>query len=192
MRLRTSVILTAALWAGHAAAAVVPDVTLPEASAAPESGLIYGNFGAPPVLFDINAGHGIDASGGMAMPFRPTLTAQIKRVRTALAIDFGQNVLKIALHADNGGVPGTVIKSFKVTGMPYVGECCVTADAGFAHATVQAGRTYWLVVSVPKGLEIFAAWYLNNTGAVGSVASQVGGTWTTRSARLGAFEVQAR
>lgn len=95
----------------------------------------------------------------------------------ALGIGYvtGTNGVIASINEDSGGLPGDVLASFRVGGLPVFGSCCVVGMADKAKgAALNAGEQYWLVVKTNKSeSDEWAAWNMNDTEQVNSYAGAV-------------------
>jgi PEP-CTERM motif len=151
-----------------------------------------GGYGYNPLSSWLVGGDGsINVAVGQVFTAKATGTLD----QITLALDYfstGTNQGTISFRSDNGGVPGTVLENFKVSGLP-------TANGGLLPPTtvtdvrdlmLTAGTNYWVVVFTAKADNL--AWMWNDTGAMGPQAdSFTGGTppWGTSLETAGAFSV---
>lgn len=115
-----------------------------------------------------------------AVEFTPASDATIKEIDSAVALAAGSNHIVLNIAEDNGGVPGTVLGSFPVSGMGVFGDCCnlVTAQP---HIRVTGGTPYWFFISTDaQSADTWAAWPFNSTDQVNTLngAGYDGTSWT--------------
>lgn len=133
----------------------------------------------------------VGARQDVAMPFTPGKNYAVKKITVGVGYVAGTNGVYVSLNADNGGVPGAVIKKGNPTGLPTFGTCCATVSIGGGGAPVTAGTQYWVVVKTTKKQpDTWDAWNINNIGASGPFAFNTGSGWQTTSGTLGAFSVK--
>ena len=102
-----------------------------------------------------------------AAAFTPATSLSVTKISVALGIgNAGEKFtdIMLSLANDNGGIPGTAIKTWKVRGMPSLGSCCtVKTKTDFAGIPVAAGTQYWITVTTETDSDVLAAWNLNDT-----------------------------
>jgi hypothetical protein len=103
-----------------------------------------------------------DAAG-----FTPKADATVTKVKVAVGYVTG-NVTHVivTLSADNGGIPGKVLKKWKADNLPAFGSCCTVTTKKNAGVKVKAGTLYWVTVQTENDSDIWAAWNLNDTDQV--------------------------
>ena len=151
-------------------------------------------------LYDCCGGWTISSEGSIvgarqdvAMPFTPSNNYAVKAITAAVGYVAGTNAVTISLNADDGGLPGAVLRKATVTGLPVFGTCCVTASIGGKGTPVAAGTQYWVVVKTDKkSPDTWDAWNMNNIGAQGTFAFNTGTGWQASSGPLGAFSVSGK
>jgi len=156
--------------------------------------VIYSNFNSDQSnLYDCCNGYTVrgEAVGlgyqRMAMPFTPATDTHLRRVFLAISHAGGINRIDATLQEDDNGVPGNVIRAIKVEGFPELGTCCDTESIPGRSLALQAGKTYWIVVT-PKDLSALA-WNNTNTGGEGNGAFDTGSGWQTFTGMQSAFAV---
>jgi hypothetical protein len=173
----------------------------PAAAAPPEEGfkVIYNNFNDDPDdLYNTQSGLAVYDNGpftkccnARAMPFTPTESGIIQRVRIGLTHRENANIVKVSLRADADGFPGAILAKGQLLDFPEYGECCLTKVWPTKGIPVVAGTQYWLAVEADDDSRMW--WNANNTGEVGTVASWHGHQWWYVSSRKpGAFSVLGR
>lgn len=116
-----------------------------------------------------------------AVEFTPAGDATIKEIDVSVGLAAGSNHIVVNIAEDNGGVPGTVLGSFPVSGaMGVFGDCCNLVTAA-SHIRVTGGTPYWLFLSTDgQSDDTWAAWPYNATDQVNTLntAGYDGSTWT--------------
>jgi hypothetical protein len=95
----------------------------------------------------------------VAAPFTPADNGSIRKIVVALSWVSGLNALTVSLRADDGGLPGAVIKRFELLDLPVFGGCCETETLAAKGIPVTAGTTYW--VTVRAAADTWAGWNFN-------------------------------
>jgi len=92
----------------------------------------------------------------------------VTKVKVAVGFVEGTNGLVLSLNADAGGVPGTALKSWKLSGLPNFGSCCtVESKSDSAGISIKAGTPYWIVLKTSsKESNTWAAWNVNDVDQV--------------------------
>jgi len=132
-----------------------------------EGGTIWGpqnTLESPPITF------------WAAEAFTPTTSLSVHKISVAVGfVDYkaGEYTdILLSLANDNGGVPGTAIKTWKVTALPGFGSCCtVDTKNDSAGIPVTSGTQYWVTVTTEKKSDIWAAWNVNDTKQLSSDAN---------------------
>ena len=128
----------------------------------------------------------------VATPFTPTSGAQVTRIDVALGHLTGTNNATVQLAADNGGLPGAILRTWLVFGQPALGTCCTltTVNTG-TLVPVGAGRQYWVIVTAGPNVanDTWDAWNWNSVGDSGTFAFDTGSGWALAGATRGAFDV---
>jgi hypothetical protein len=163
--------------------------------------VIVNNFG-PGDSYDISQGWQVGTSpvGGpvleQAVAFTPAgASFMLDRIEVALSqsgFSTGPNLIEVALTTSSGGVPGTVLETFRfVDAMGPFGRFNppLAADS-VLHPLLLEGEQYWLVASVPQPTTL-ADWNLASPIDLGRRAfREVGGSWQVADANVrGAFRV---
>jgi hypothetical protein len=119
----------------------------------------------------------------IATKFTPATDALVTEIDVAVEHASGANEADIVLCADNGGVPGKKLKSFKVTNLEGISSCCGLAVGKDRNGiAVTGGTPYWIAMITDKnGPDMFGAWVDNTTDEIsaGDVATNVGSGWAT-------------
>jgi hypothetical protein len=122
----------------------------------------------------------------VAVAFTPTTSTSVTEVDAGVGYIEGTNEIDLVLYADDNGVPGTVLKSWKATGLPTFGGCCAVATGTDKKGVpVTAGTQYWVgVVADKDATDVFAAWNFNSTDMIDAVTTAYynGTSWTAYGA----------
>ena len=105
----------------------------------------------------------------------------------------GTNSANVSLWTDSGGLPGSQLGSWAVSGQPVFGSDSdtLTTINGIAGVNLAAGVSYFLIVD-PGSSNTWDAWYLDNTGTNGLLLQSSDGdaTWSSYpNSTLGAFDI---
>jgi hypothetical protein len=118
-----------------------------------------------------------------AMQFTPAADASVTEIDAAVEWIEGTDAIDIDLYADSGGLPGTLLKSFKATNLEGNAGCCAFAvgkdNQGIA---ITGGTPYWIAItSDANGTDTFANWMFNSSDQLDSLPSAVnkGAGWVT-------------
>jgi len=132
----------------------------------------------------------VGATFADAMPFTPASNATVKKIVVAVGYVVGVNGAQVSLNADAGGLPGAVIKKFKISNLPTFGTCCAV-ESKKVNVPVTGGTQYWIVVQTNKKTSsTWDAWNWNNTAPGNETfAFYSNGSWALTSGSLGAFKV---
>src|SRR5262249_16068398 len=100
-----------------------------------------------------------------AVAFTPAADATVTKIEVSAGRQGGGTTgFELGLWNDNGGVPGSPIKTQHVFRLPNYGECCQLAVANAASGIpVKAGTQYWVVVSTTANDTDIYAWAFNST-----------------------------
>jgi hypothetical protein len=158
--------------------------------------VFYDNFG-PGNTYQTSSGYGFggsDPNFKQAMAFTPNDSCVLTAGDFGISLSFGQNpsTFSITVHADAGGLPGTVLEQKTVvTNLGPFGLQNSPVAVNFAGTTaLNAGAQYWISMSA-TGFNSFT-WNGNNTGDIGLRAFQSNnGTWIAASGNeaIGAFRL---
>ena len=147
---------------------------------------IYSNLGTGTQVYNGFSGAGIlghDAGQPLpqwvAMPFTPSADHVVQQIRLGLGYNSGTNAVTVTLNEDEGGIPGKVIHSWNVTGLPAFGTCCTLTDVrAKGGIQVKKGVQYWVAVGNTQGIEdTWAVWDDNFAGTQGTWANNTGSGW---------------
>lgn len=101
-----------------------------------------------------------------AAGFTPSASANVTKIKVAVGwVNYGETYTDVilSLNNDSAGVPGTVIKKWKVQiGSVAFGSCC-TVESKSGTIPVTAGTPYWVVLSTEKKSDVWAAWNIDDT-----------------------------
>ena len=118
----------------------------------------------------------------VGVPFTPATNVTVIEIQAALAWDglTTPNHATLSIAEDASGLPGAMIKTLHVSGMPLFGQCCHLAVAkDNAGISLTAGTQYWLVAGTgSKDLHFEGGWNFNTTDMRSfGYAQNFGGTW---------------
>jgi hypothetical protein len=110
-----------------------------------------------------------------AMQFTPSADASVTEIDAAVEWIEGTDEVDIDLYADAGGVPGTLLKSFKATNLEGNAGCCGFAVGKDKQGIPLTGGTpYWVAVtSDANGTDTFANWMFNSSDQLDALPSAV-------------------
>jgi hypothetical protein len=118
-----------------------------------------------------------------AMQFTPSVDISVTEIDAAVEWIEGTDEVDIDLYANAGGVPGTLLKSFKATNLESNAGCCGFAVGKDSQGIpLTAGTPYWVAVtSDADGTDTFANWMFNTSDQLDSLPSAVnkGAGWVT-------------
>jgi hypothetical protein len=118
-----------------------------------------------------------------AMQFTPSTDATVTEIDVAVEWISGTNEVDLDVYTDAGGVPGTLLKTFKTTVLQFVGGCCSLAVCKDRKGIpITAGTPYWIAVtSDANGPDTFGSWEFNTTDQLDAVPSAVnkGSGWVS-------------
>ncbi|HUJ45826.1 MAG TPA: choice-of-anchor R domain-containing protein [Rhizomicrobium sp.] len=103
-----------------------------------------------------------------AEAFTPASNHTITKIQVAAGYGGGTNEIVVALYADNGGVPGTVIKSWRRKNLPPAYSCCdLVSFIVSPGIPVTGGTKYWLVLKTDNtNKDAAIAWNANTTDQI--------------------------
>lgn len=118
-----------------------------------------------------------------AMQFTPSTDAVVTEIDVAVEWISGTNEVDLGLYSDADGVPGTLLKLFRATGLESVGGCCSFAVGKDRQGIAVSGSTpYWVAVTTDTNApDTFASWEFNSTDQLDALPSAVnkGSGWVT-------------
>ena len=93
--------------------------------------------------------------------FTPSTTAQLETIEAPLGVVSGPDQIQAYLMSDSGGVPGAVIESFLLSGLPAPGPgpLPLFTIPSALDPLLLAGQQYWFVAT--GGAATFGSWTLN-------------------------------
>lgn len=96
--------------------------------------------------------------------FVPQANLHVVEIDVPASYNAGTNAIDVVLYSDNGGVPGTAIKTWKFTNLPPLGSCCAyLAATNAAGIPVTAGTKYWVVLRTDNtSLDALVTWNFNS------------------------------
>jgi hypothetical protein len=158
--------------------------------------LLFSNFG-PGNGYNCCTGWTVSEPGAVglfrpAMAFTPSVNAQVTQIDIALGHVSGTNNATISLAQDNGGVPGTILRTWPVALQPPFGTCCIVTTVGGSLVPVAAGHKYWVIASAGPNVanNTWDAWNLNSIGQQGPTALDTGSGFVLNANHTeGAFDV---
>lgn len=182
-------VLAGMAFAGSASAAdntvvIVSSATGAYSPAPPPPGrlvTIFSNMGGkyPKAVYACCNGYGIAGPSDLygnhliwdAMAFTPSADHTVTRVELGLGYGVGTNEAVVGLYTDNGGVPGTALKTWRLKDMPAAGSCCAITMAGDkAGIPVTEGQQYWIVVRTDfTNKDAYYFWDVNTTDQVDGI-----------------------
>ena len=125
----------------------------------------------------------------IAEAFTPSANHTVTRIEVAAGWSQGPNGLVISINSDNSGVPGTALKSWKVSGLPVFGNCCMlVVNTDKKGVSLAAGQQYWVLLSTDASeKDTVDGWNVSDADQVdaASMATWSGGTWHTYQATPG-------
>jgi len=125
-----------------------------------------------------------------AMPFTPAGNATVTKLVVSVGYVTGTNGVTVTLNSDAGGLPGSALASFDLSGLPQFGSCC-TLQVSNTGVPVTGGTKYWVVVATGDDtLDTWDAWNQNDTNQTNQpFASYNNGVWSPSLGILGGFAV---
>jgi hypothetical protein len=178
---------------------LVPAAVVLFAGSSANAGTLFSNLNADP-LSKYNSGSSWIIQGSsvgqyfaQGFTFTPSATENLSQVDIALQLVDGSDAVVVTLNADSAGLPGAVLETWNVNGLPGIGTCCVLQTLLPAvPLTLNFGTTYWLVAT-PGAATTHVGWNLNNTGSTGprAVQNSSGGAFTIFAPNddRGAFDI---
>ena len=155
----------------------------------PAGAEIFDNLATldPKGVYTVGSGAGfgnVDANSPpveLATAFTAPTTIAVTEIDVGAGFISGaQNLVRVHLYHDAGGVPGTEIWA-RATALPIDGTCCAVAVLKTQGVKLKAGQQYWLSLGIAKRApDTFAAWYGNVADQVdaGLTAINQGSGWT--------------
>ena len=162
--------------------------------------VIAGNLGGSAPGYNVVVGNvvGNDFAAdnfAQGVSFTPGANAKVSTVSVALscaATGFCPDNFTVSLDNNSGGVPGTAIESYTVSGttLGNLGSANpLVVFTSSSNPTLLAGTEYWLTISTDTNNT--GAWNLNQTGDTSATAlsSNGGATWGNGGLTPGAYEI---
>ena len=172
------------------------------AAATASAETIFSQFGPSP-YFQAGTGLGVNGSDvdpscltpgvvceqDAASQFQPLITSPLASIDIALLWLSGTDSFIVDLAADNAGLPGSVLESFTVTGIPSGGGTIITLDSTL-HPLLSSGAQYWLEV-FPGNPSLGGGWNLStlSSGNAPYFSHNHGASWTPTTQGPEAFDV---
>ena len=159
--------------------------------------IVFSNFGAIPALSNQHS-VGLSSVQPIAMPFTVATGSGFDLTQIDVGITHSSfvsgsvNAAVVQLRSDLNGLPGTVVDSWVLSGLPESGT--VTLDAaqqitGMAGDRLDGGAQYWLVA---VGLSNWMTWAFSSPEVLGTfaVSGDGGSTWAlSLGGTQGGFDV---
>ena len=123
--------------------------------------VFFSNFG-PGMTFNTNTGYNINGNNmfGTQIPsvgFTPTESFTLSSAVLGVGNVDGPNILQVLLMTSSGGLPGSVIETMTLTGLPQFGSGGIVVANSALNPVLTAGTQYWLV-AFPVEPNTFMAW----------------------------------
>jgi hypothetical protein len=115
-----------------------------------------------------------DSDQDVAMAFTAAGAGySIVTIELALGLNSGANELDISVHEDAGGLPGTVLETWHLTGaIPAFGGVNPPVAVNSSTLSLTAGTQYWVSISATGPNESTISWHDNTVGYVGLQAGR--------------------
>jgi len=168
----------------------------------PSAGLvtIYSNLGTGNNVYNSGAGSGVLGKSVPGMPFPewlgnafiPTADHSVTEVQVGVTYVQGPNTVILSLNADNGGVPGNVLRTWTFSNLPAFGTCCTLQTAMLkTPLPVAKGTMYWVVLrTLTTNQGTWDVWNDNFKGTQGTFSNNIGSGWVQGGIQTqGAFGV---
>jgi hypothetical protein len=108
----------------------------------------------------------IGAQSWVAAQFASPDDVTVTEIDVAAEWADGTNEIDIGLYTDKDGLPGRLLKKFKVTGLQGISGCCGLAVAkDKMGVAIAGGRPYWIAVTTGAS-DTFAVWADNSTDQI--------------------------
>ena len=157
------------------------------------AGELFTNFTAPDgftmssgaVVRGANVGPEIELF--TASPFSPTATGYLDTIEIAISASDGLNsTIRVAVHEDDGGLPGAMIEDLGLVDGPASPTLVPATSA--AHTLLSAGTDYW-VVCYPNDADSAIRWSTNEGEIFGTAFFGSANQWTFLNGRSPAVRV---
>ncbi len=124
-----------------------------------------------------------------ATAFTPTTNITVTSVKLGVAYQSGSFTdVIVTINADDGGVPGSVLSTWKVKKMPVFGSCCQIKTNSLPNGgvAVTAGTQYWIVVGTEADSDFQGAWNFDSFDQIDAIpnAYYYAGSWYTFEASM--------
>ena len=130
------------------------------------------------------------------MAFTPGANYTLAQIDVALQYEGGTNSVTLRLDDSVGGVSGSALLTWSLSGIPAAARCPPTTTVPTvipeAEINLFAGTQYWVVVG-PGQSDTVVDWDYNSIGATGYAAFNQGSGWNaglTPRPQFSAFDVQ--
>ena len=124
-----------------------------------------------------------------AMEFTSTGNFTLSQIDAAIGYVTGVNSDMFTLTTDSGGLPGSVLESWMVTGLPaFGGSYAPVTLMSIPGVMLSAGQSYWLVAAAGDSSN-WSAWNENSIGETGNVDQFFSGGWHQFNGTQSAFDV---
>jgi hypothetical protein len=108
----------------------------------------------------------IGAQSWVAAQFASPNDVAVTEIDVAAEWADGTNEIDIGLYTDKDGLPGRLLKKFKVTGLQGISGCCgLAVGKDKMGIAIAGGRPYWVAVTTGAS-DIFAVWADNSTDQI--------------------------
>jgi len=128
-----------------------------------------------------------------AIPFTPDANYVVTKAQASVGWGgLGTNGVTLSINQDNGGLPGTALKTWNKINLSHFGSCCVvTTGKDSAGIPVTQGTQYWIVVSTSDATKAtYDGWAFNSTDMRAfPLAFYNQGIWQTANSILPGYAV---
>ncbi len=107
----------------------------------------------------------------MGAAFTPHANHTVTKISVAAGYSQGTtNGAVLSLKLDNNGAPGTTLKSWNLSALPFFGTCCALMEASdLSGIPVTGGQQYWVVLKTNANeLDTVDVWNVDDTDQVHS------------------------
>lgn len=160
--------------------------------AAVSADILYDNFGPG----DTYSNGGYLIGGTDAQEFGPSFAIGggdffLDTVVAAVGHSFGVNQVTLSLYDSSGGLPGNVLETSVLGGLPDFGSGDPPSTFNFSGLTVlENGETYFLIASSVNDGNASLTWNFNSTDDIGRASvRQNAGAWSAGPFVMPAFRV---
>jgi PEP-CTERM motif-containing protein len=174
--------------------ALIAVIALGVATLPAMAGTAFSDLGNPP-NYDCCVGWtvgGANSPVGLiedANQFTAGVSGMVNQIDLGLGLVVGSNSATIQLWTSVNNLPGTMLGSVNVTGLPNFGSTSTQLVTGLGNfGSITAGQQYFVVVLAAS--DAWEAWNLNTQGANGLLLQNSGNGWNQFfGSQLGAFDV---